>query len=919
MRKFYLITYAFVACIFLAAHVYAQAPAFTYPATLTLTTGKSITPVKPTHTGGALPKEIYSRASTIAGTGAYGRKDTVAAFATFTNPVSAAADRNGVIYVADANSNCIRKIANGVVTTFAGSINGESGGKNGKDTTARFNYPTGVAVDHDGNVYVADYGNSLIRKITPSGFVSTLAGNQNSGSADGNGTDASFSYPYALTVSPGNQLWVADTYSHKIRQVSFNGDVKTFTGTGAIGFHNGSWYPAAGGATYNTPKGLVVDRHFNFYITEEGNNAVRKIDASNNLTVTTFSIGKFKKPIGVAVDSLDNVYISSEEKYNIYKFTPDGKLVDSLQYPSFSGGALKGYANGTDTLAKYRGNMGLFYDGKDNLIVTDPGSDYIRKVAINGYSVYPRLPEGLTLNEDGSITGTPTKVTSAQTYKITAHNIKGVGSFNISIGITKGRQVITFNAIKPVTYGDKDFAPVATSNSSAAITYKSDNAKIATIIDNKVHVVGAGTVNIIANQAANNDYAAALPDTQKLTVNKAKLSAAVYHYYKVQGKDNPSFTIYYFGFFHGDTTSAIKVLPVANTTAIKDSPEGDYPITLTGGSSTNYDFVYTAGTLTVFPEPKIAATGSTNIAKGDSVLLTAAVSVAGAYTYQWFFNGSKISGATKAAYYAKQSGAYTVAITKDTFTATSQYMPVNVQLLLPADNFSVKVNSVSCKGDNNGSIVITAAQKLSYVATVLGNGYNNKQFSFTDILTLDKLSPGNYSVCISVENELFNQCYQLVVTEPKDLSVYSTIDKSSNALTIQLDGGSAYNINLNDAVYTTTKSEITLPLKAGINKLVITTDKLCQGVIEKTIDMSGITMPYPNPFTGVLNVNIGSSVVKDVKVNVVNVLSGKSVHTDQLSNRSGVLQFDLSGIADGIYYFNLKLDNTKLGYKIIKK
>jgi hypothetical protein len=108
-------------------------------------------------------------------------------------------------------------------------------------------------------------------------------------------------------------------------------------------------------------------------------------------------------------------------------------------------------------------------------------------------------------------------------------------------------------------------------------------------------------------------------------------------------------------------------------------------------------------------------------------------------------------------------------------------------------------------------------------------------------------------------------------------------------------------------------------LIAGVNKLVVTTDKLCQGLIEKGIDMSGITAPYPNPFTGILNVNIGNSLVSNLKVDVINVINGKSVYTDQLTNKSGVLQFDLSAIAGGVYYFNLNLDNKKLGYKIIKK
>lgn len=910
MRKLYLITCAIIACVFFTDQIYAQAPAFAYTPTVTLITGQTMTPLKPKHMGGAVPKEIYSKAANIAGSGYYGQKDTLADYSSFGYPLSAAIDRFGNIYVADANFNCIRKISDGQVTTFAGSLTGEKGGRNGQGNNALFNFPTGVAVDHAGNVYVADFSNSLIRKITPSGFVSTFAGNQNSGSADGIGTAASFSLPYAIYMDYDNVLWVADTYSNKIRKITADGIVSTITPKSVSPTDPNQMV----NTVFNIPKGITKDTDGNLYVSEEEGNSIKKIDLTTN-TAVNFAADLPDHPIGITTDNANNVYVSSRENFVIYKYTPDGHRADT-QFPAFSGGHLKGTENGTDTLTHYGGNMGLFFDGVDHIVVADASKDMIRKVAVNGYSVFPRLPDGLTIDEEGTISGIPTTVQSAKTYQVFAHNDGGESSFNISIGVGSGPQVITFNAIKAATYGDKDLDSLATSNSKATITYSSDNTKIATIVNNKIHIVGAGTVNITANQATNTNYQAAVPVSQSLQVNKAHLSASVFHYFKIQGKSNPDFKVYYYGFFHGDTTSVIIDQPLATTTATKDSPVGDYPITLSGGNADNYDFKFTNGTLTVFPDPKIAVTGSAFIAAGDSVLLS--VTPATGYDYQWSLNGDKIDGATGPTYYAKETGAYTVSITKDGFTAVSLYQAINVQLQLPANNFTIKVNSVSCKGDNNGSIFISAAKKLNYIATVTINAVPT-QYPFTDTLTLSKLSPGNYSVCISVENELFNQCYQLNVTEPKDLSAFSTIDKPSNSLTLQLDGGSTYSINLNDVVYTTKDSEIKLPLKAGVNKVVITTDRLCQGIIQKTIDMSSVSLPYPNPFTSILSVNVGGSPVNNIKVDVVSVLSGKSVFADQQTNKSGVLQFDLSGVAAGIYYFNLDLDNRKLGYKIIKK
>ncbi|WP_214071205.1 MBG domain-containing protein [Mucilaginibacter sp. dw_454] len=915
MRKIYSIIYAIIiAFIFLANNVYAQAPVFTYPDTLRFSTGQTINPpIAPTGVSGLQPSTTnYSLTSNLAGSGFYGHKDTLAAFASFTNPVGIA-KFNGIIYVADANSNCIRKIQNGLVTTFAGSVNGDKGGKNGQDTAARFNYPTSVAVDADGNVYVTDFLNSLIRKITPQGFVSTFAGDQNNGYLDARGKTAKFNLPYAICTDVNNNyLWVADTYNQRIRKISLSDTtVTTAAGTYAIGAKDGS----TDSATFNVPKGITMDRSGMLYITEEANNTVRKFNPSTRM-VSTFAKSTLVKPIGVAVDIIGNVYVSCEEKFGIYKFGPDGKLADSTRYPAFSGGNLKGYADGTDTLAKYSGNMGLFFDQQpNNLIVSDPGSDHIRQVSLNGYSIYPRLPDGLIFN-NGAISGTPTTISPAKNYIIDGYSVPSKGSFTTNLAVVAGQQVITFNPPPAYTYGDKDTVVTVTSNSAAQIILSSDNPKVATIVKNKIHIVGAGVTNITASQPANANFAAATPVTQPLTINKAKLSASVYRYYKTLGKDNPNFTIYYYGYVNGDTTSVLKTLPTATTTAVTDSPLGDYPITVSGGSADNYSFTYNPGTLTVIPTPVITSTGATSIAKGDSVLLT--ITPSSGYALQWYFNGSAIKEATSATYYAKEVGTYTASISINGYTFTSLYIPLNVQLVLPADNFSIKATSVSCKGDNDGSIAITAKQSLKYEATVTINGVTT-QYPFTNSWALNNLSPGNYSVCIGVDNELFNQCYQLTVTEPKDLSVYSVVNKSSNTINLQLDGGSSFNINLNDKIYTTDKNEISLPLVAGINKLVITTDKLCQGVIEKNIDMTGITAPYPNPFTDILNVNVGSGLVSNLKVDVVNVINGKSVYTDLLTNKSGVLQFDLSGIAGGVYYFNLNLDNRKLGYKIIKK
>jgi len=918
MRKFYFAC-VLVLLVFVAHNTYAQAPVIAYPAGSggIFPVGTPITPQKLTNTGGAIPNLIYSKTTTIAGNGQYGDKDTLALYSMFEGPASIAMDLAGNMYVADANLNQIRKISTtGVVSLIAGSPKGDTGRLNGKDTAARFNYPTGIAVDNTGSIYVADFNNSLIRKIFPNGTVTTFAGNINFGQKNGTGINASFNYPHSIIFDKSGNLLVADTYNNKIRKITPAGVVTTLAGSGAVGLKNGKDTVA----TFNTPYGIAVNAAGDIFIADQGNNCIREIAAGVD-TVSTFSpsTNGFNLPVSLTVDKLNQVYVSSQDNYHIIKLDSHGNITGS-PYTYFSGGDLKHSVNGTDTLTKYIGGMGLTYDDQNSLLIADPGGARIRKIAINGYSVYPRLSAGLSIDSTGTISGTPTVATSTSPpplYRITGYNNSGSSFTMTFIGASIAPQTITFNPLPVKTYGNADFSPGATGVDTVnKITYTSSNPAVATIVNNKIHIVSAGNSIITANQAGNANYTAAAPVALTLQVTSAILTIRADNLIKTVGNDNPTLTVSYHGFVNGDTTTVIKTKPTIQTTAVTASPVGTYPITASGAVADNYSFSYAPGTLTVFPIPTIAATGSTTIIKGDSVLLTA--TPASGYTYQWQFNATDITGATSSTYEAKQTGVYTVSITANSYTTYSTPTPVYADLILPVNNFTVKINSISCKGSNNGSIRIGAVQKLKYTAALTGNNLNTS-YNFTDTLLISNLSPGNYSVCISVAGEIYSQCYQLSVTEPKDLSVYSTINKTLNTLNLQLNGGSSYNIVLNNVTYNTTQTDVTLPLTAGINKLTVTTDRICQGYIEKIIDASDNLTPYPNPFQNTLNVNVGNQPVGNMQVDIVSLLDGKSAYKNQYTNQSGVIQFDLSALKDGFYYININLDDNKYGYKIIKK
>jgi hypothetical protein len=212
--------------------------------------------------------------STLAGSSSYGFADGTGTAASFNNPTGIAVDASGNVYVADHINQRIRKItAAGVVSTLAGS--GSAAFADGTGTAASFKYPRGVAVDASGNVYVADYYNNRIRKITAWGVVTTLAGSSSgtAGFADGTGTAASFNYPSDVAVDASGNVYVSDAFNHRIRKITAAGVVTTLAGSGTTGSTNG----IATTASFANPSGVAVDASGNVYVGDQGSHGIRKI------------------------------------------------------------------------------------------------------------------------------------------------------------------------------------------------------------------------------------------------------------------------------------------------------------------------------------------------------------------------------------------------------------------------------------------------------------------------------------------------------------------------------------------------------------------------------------------------------------------------------------------------------------------
>lgn len=218
-----------------------------------------------------------------------GNTDGTGTSATFSYPVGVAQDSAGNLYVADATNHSIRKITSaGVVSTLAGGA-GISGSTDGTGTAARFNYPTGVAVDTSGNVYVADTTNNTVRKITAAGVVTTLAGTAGiAGSSDGSGSAALFNQPAGLAVDSAGNVYVADTGNSAIRRITGAGVVSTFAGlTSVAGLQDGT----GTAAWFNQPKALVLDSSGNLLVADTGNAALRKVTTAGVVTTVSLSTG----------------------------------------------------------------------------------------------------------------------------------------------------------------------------------------------------------------------------------------------------------------------------------------------------------------------------------------------------------------------------------------------------------------------------------------------------------------------------------------------------------------------------------------------------------------------------------------------------------------------------------------------------
>lgn len=327
--------------------------------------------------------------TTLAGTpGLAGCLDGPAGVALFNRPTAVSVDAAGTILVADSNNEKIRKIApDGTVTTLAGLP--DPGSDDGTPASARFFCPRGVAAGAGGTVYVADTFNCTLRRIGPGGEVTTLAGSPSRfGAVDGSGGAARFSSPRGMAVDPAGNVWLADWGNGTIRRITSAGVVTTFAGSpGARASQDGT----GGAARFLAPSAVALGGDGNLYVVDSDDHLLRRITPAGVVTTLAGSPGqsgtqdgtgasaRFNRPQAVAVGADGTIYVADTGNHTLRKVTPAGAVTTLAGSPGVSG-----YTDGTGTAAKFYQPTGLAVDAAGTLLVADSGNQVIRTVTPAG-------------------------------------------------------------------------------------------------------------------------------------------------------------------------------------------------------------------------------------------------------------------------------------------------------------------------------------------------------------------------------------------------------------------------------------------------------------------------------------------------------------------------------------------------------
>ncbi len=435
---------SFVGWILLVSNLLmAQAPVLKYPAKKILTLDSVIDQILPSNTGGSVPKEIYGNTSTFAGSRTAGFVNGASNKARFNQPSKIIIDQQGNLFVSEEGNNVIRKIStDGIVSTFAGS--GKEGKENNsKGTVASFHGPSGMAFDTKGNLYVADIFNHQIRKISAGGEVSVYAGNGKQGFVNASfAINASFAFPVALAMDGEENLLVVDEGNHAIRKISKQGVVSTIAGSGIAGFHDDT---NGLKASFNQPNGIAIDSIGNIFVADQLNHRIRKINRSGEVSSFAGSgiAGSADNVEGTLANFNHPRTITIDKIGNLYVGDVANNKIRKITaagiVTTLAGTGAPGSQDDSLGLrAGFNFPNGITIDASGKLYIADQLNNKIRTIETNGYFISPELlPKGIAFNQrTGVFSGKAIEATAHKQFTVSAYNTMGESVSNISFTVS---------------------------------------------------------------------------------------------------------------------------------------------------------------------------------------------------------------------------------------------------------------------------------------------------------------------------------------------------------------------------------------------------------------------------------------------------------------------------------------------------
>ena len=686
-------------------------------------------PVTAASNGALLTVNIGTAITTFAGTpGASGTLDGTGLAARFNTPAAIATDLSGNFYVADAANNAIRKItAGGVVTTLAG-LPGASGNVDGQGNAARFNGPSGIAVDGIGNVYVADTYNHVIRVVSPTGSVTTYAGLANNpGNTDGTGNLARFSFPAGVTIDNSGTLYVADTSNHTIRRITIGGTVTTLAGSPG---QSGSSDGFGSAARFAFPNGVVVTNSGLLYVADSFNHTIRRVTLAGDVVTIAGVAGlsgstdangtqaRFSQPNGIAADTSGNLYVADTQNHTIRRITSTGDvttLAGAIGQP--------GTADGIGSEARFFQPFALTVTAGGNVYIADTRNHSIRRSGTTTAPGITTQPGNRTVPAGGSTTftviasGVPQPSYQWQRQPAGTFGFNNLTNDTFYSGTTTA--TLTLNNVLPGSSGDQ-FRVIVSNGIAPAAT-----SEVATLT--------IGEAPVITSLAT------------------ATFRATEQGSFTVTATGTPTPTFSGVGF-----PSWLTINPATGVLSgtPPESAVGQVNVSIlaTNGSTVSQTFTLVIAPALVAPtiqtQPAAVA-----VNPGQPASFSVAAQGTGPLSYQWLKNGGAINGATGSTYsvanaQAASAGTYSVRVTNAAGSVTSNGASLVVNSV-PLFTSQPRAQTTLAGGTVTFSVAATGGTAFTYqwrrngVAIL---GANSANFTVSGVTAADA---GLYDVVVT--------------------------------------------------------------------------------------------------------------------------------------------------------------------------